>query len=195
MGRKKQQPPICIEPGCNNRTSWRTNWDTMSPELAAEVAPYHHRCQSCYEKWRARKEAEELRYWEAYRTAWQAELRDGLRAGKAKLTRARKAWTCELCRGKINPGETYQRASIYMGGYYPERYPVCTTCRPPEQGQGQSMEEAHPVGCWVFNINPVSLKCHWLSIGQSLRRRPDPVPVACVPEAITAAPRLPIHRW
>ncbi len=146
MGRKKQQPPICIEPGCDNRTSWRTNWDTMSPELAAEVDPYHHRCQSCYEKWRARKEAEDLRHWEAYWADWQAELRDGLRSGKAKLTRARKEWTCELCRGKINPGETYQQASIYMGGYYPERYPVCTTCRPPEQEQGQSTKEAQPVG-------------------------------------------------
>ena len=118
----------------------------MSPELAAEVDPYHHRCQSCYEAWRARKEAEELRHWEAYRAAWQAELRDALRSNKAKPTRARKEWTCELCRGKINPGETYQRVSVYMGGYYPERYPVCTACRPTEQEQGQSMKGAHPVG-------------------------------------------------
>ena len=28
---------------------------TMSPEMAAEADPYHHRCLSCYEAWRARK--------------------------------------------------------------------------------------------------------------------------------------------
>ena len=146
MGRRKQQPPICIEKGCNNRTSWRTNWDTMSLELAAEVDPYHHRCQSCYEAWAARKEAEELRFWEEYQADRQAELRDGLLSDKAKPTRARKEWTCELCRGKINPGETYQRVSVYMSGNYPDRYPVCSTCRPTEQEQEQSMKEAHPVG-------------------------------------------------
>ncbi|MCY3660243.1 MAG: hypothetical protein OXG36_14660 [Caldilineaceae bacterium] len=118
----------------------------MSPELAAEVDPYHHRCQNCYEAWAARKEAEELRFWEEYQADRQAELRDGLLSDKAKPTRARKEWACELCRGKINPGETYQRVSVYMSGNYPDRYPVCSTCRPTEQEQEQSMKEAYPVG-------------------------------------------------
>lgn len=85
---------------------WRTNWDTMNPELAAEADPDHHRCQRCCEAWKAFKEAEERHLWEAYRAAWQAEIRDTLRSGKA--------WTCELCGGRSIPARpTSERPSTW----------------------------------------------------------------------------------
>ena len=47
---------------------------------------------------------------------WQAELRDGLRSGKAKLTRARKAWTCDCAAGRSIPARsTSKRPSTWVG--------------------------------------------------------------------------------
>lgn len=95
--------PTCIEVGCEARCEPRTNWHTMSVDLAMEASEYHHRCRRCFAGWLVRE--------------------------AKKHVRARKHYKCIGCKARIAPGEDYWVGARGTGRRYPERTHVCDECR------------------------------------------------------------------
>ena len=93
-------PPICIEAGCDRRTSRRTNWHTMSERIGAEANEYHDRCQPCHEL-RAGRQVK----WAAMAPADRSLAEVARNSGKRVI--ARKPWSCKVCGVDIAPGEPY----------------------------------------------------------------------------------------